>query len=928
MEHGAPPWYSQSRVRPHAGMEHWRGMYPQPMPQHYRNNSYEYYRQPYPRGGQQPWPDLWVDYYSQQAISRPRQGDWGRPASRAEVYDKCDAVAYPPLSRAPVHEENGVWGARQEKDRDGVDRLESFSSVEPCLLSQYRDSGMSSSSYELSQYMHDSNDLWNYKWQEELSEVTPQPTAPLKFALPHVTVCFGARGQLVRVCPNFPDEGQPALVEIHSMEVLLHDTSEQEEMRNFPGPMQREDLHKVDVMNFCQQNVSQCLQSQAPRSRDNALLWQMLLQMCRQNGCMSGSDMAELLLQDCKRDRYQREQVNANLNRLSEEPQLLPDGAQVDLLTGEIPSATDASAQAKEKFTKLLFYGRKKATLDWAMKSQLWGHALFLSSKMDSRTYSCVMGQFTSTLAQNDPLQTLFQLMGGRIPQSAVCCGDKKWGDWRPHLSVILSNQTGDPERNQRAIVTMGDNLVLKGLTEAGHCCYLTAGTSFGQYYMKSDRLVLLGSNHSQTFLKFASIQSIQRTEILEYCQSLGKPKHCIPTFQVYKLLYAARLLDYGLASLALHYCECIASAVLTHSGSMVLISQLIKLAERLRFSDPRILDRPEPEQDQEPEWLIQLRALLRQLQGNTAADRLTPVHCDDQDNIAEVTESFTLNEVTQAQSGENADCEHTTVGEEEHGNQWTPQYPANQPVEIQGPTTFEWDRSQTATNTELPPGYRVYEEPHLQAFRTEGRVTEELSVPTLQISCTDKSAQAEQPTSLSKRIRTVSESSTVSMEEDDEEEGTEEEAPAKESKEIKKASGSGWFGWFWSKPAKETVTPQVEPPKLTNLPPQSETSSIPRAAGDSSSHPPPPPPCCLPPNTQNNPFSRNTGIKDFEELQNNNGTLVTNSNPSLSVSGCQTNQPAGYIPLYNPSQFSSDASRVMNRPSRPPRGRYPVQPR
>lgn len=29
--------------------------------------------------------------------------------------------------------------------------------------------------------------------------------------------------------------------------------------------------------------------------------------------------------------------------------------------------------------------------LVWAMRNQLWGHALFLSSKMDARTYSWVL---------------------------------------------------------------------------------------------------------------------------------------------------------------------------------------------------------------------------------------------------------------------------------------------------------------------------------------------------------------------------------------------------------------------------------------------------------------------------------------------------------------------------------------------------------
>lgn len=38
----------------------------------------------------------------------------------------------------------------------------------------------------------------------------------------------------------------------------------------------------------------------------------------------------------------------------------------------------------------LLLFWLQEA-LDWAMRNQLWGHALFLSSKMDSRTYSWVL---------------------------------------------------------------------------------------------------------------------------------------------------------------------------------------------------------------------------------------------------------------------------------------------------------------------------------------------------------------------------------------------------------------------------------------------------------------------------------------------------------------------------------------------------------
>lgn len=72
--------------------------------------------------------------------------------------------------------------------------------------------------------------------------------------------------------------------------------------------------------------------------------------------------MAELLLQDCKRERYKKVQTDNDLISLTEDPLLIPDGAQVDLLTGVAPSAAETSARAVEKFTKLLFFGRKKAS--------------------------------------------------------------------------------------------------------------------------------------------------------------------------------------------------------------------------------------------------------------------------------------------------------------------------------------------------------------------------------------------------------------------------------------------------------------------------------------------------------------------------------------------------------------------------------------
>uniref|UniRef100_A0A8C9EH69 Protein transport protein sec16 n=1 Tax=Pavo cristatus TaxID=9049 RepID=A0A8C9EH69_PAVCR len=475
---------------------------------------------------------------------------------------------------------------------------------QPSLLQQYRESGLSSSGYELSQYIPAT-----YLSSALGGPLESAVVAPHKFLQPHVPVCLGAGGQLVLVCPHRPTEGQLPLVELHSLEVILQGTKDQEELQAFPGPLAREDLHKVDVMTFCQQKIASSCDLSTQRGRDSALLWKLLVLLCRQNGSMVGSDVAELLMQDRRQqERYKRQEPAVGPVSLADEEwrQL----GTMDLITGEVPPVVETQAQIVEKFTKLLYYGRKKDALVWAMRNQLWGHALFLSSKMDPRTYSWVLTGFTSTLATNDPLQTFFQLMSGRIPQAAQSCGAAKWGDWRPHLAVLLSNKVGDMELNHRAIVTMGDTLAGKGAVEAAHFCYLMADIPFGYFGVKADRMALLGSSHRQAFTQFATTEAIQRMEIFEYCQQLRHPTSFLLPFQVYKLLYASRLADHGLPAQALLYCEQIATVLLQQDPSShpVLAQQLTKLAERLKLCDPLLLEMPELDPALEPEWLLQLR--------------------------------------------------------------------------------------------------------------------------------------------------------------------------------------------------------------------------------------------------------------------------------------------------------------------------------
>ncbi|KAM7054103.1 protein transport protein Sec16B isoform 7-T12 [Molossus nigricans] len=836
-------------------------------------------------------------------------------------------------------------------------------------LLQQHESGLSSSGYELSQYMADAPTLYDpmasAAWSPIQAEAVSAagPKAPMKFYVPHVPVSFGPGGQLVCVCPSSPCDGQTALVELHSMEVILNDSEEQEEMRAFSGPLIREDIHKVDIMTFCQQKAAQSSKSETPGSRDSALLWQLLVLLCRQNGSMVGSDIAELLMQDCKKlEKYKRQPPVANLINLTDDDWPVLSSGTPNLLTGEIPPSMETPAQIVEKFTKLLYYGRKKATLEWAMKNHLWGHALFLSSKMDPRTYNWVMSGFTSTLALNDPLQTLFQLMSGRIPQAATCCGDKQWGDWRPHLAVILSNQGGDPELHQRAIVTMGDTLAGKGLVEAAHFCYVMAHVPFGHYTVKTDHLALLGSSHSQEFWKFATTEAIQRTEIFEYCQMLGRPQSFIPSFQVYKLLYASRLADYGLASQALHYCEAIGTALLSQGGSShpVLLGELIKLAEKLKLSDPLVTERRRGGRDLEPDWLRSLREQHKELVPKASGDTGDPRSAHSDISGARGTaENTSYQDLSgrQGDSGAAGDPSAQWPTVEPVGPAWSsPQ----QPLPLQpGSYPAGGDLGQPGV---LVPLYAV-PETHLPGIRGSvaaaeapgGRTWEEtqrtyLPSAPVSVGATGENTVSQEPVQhpdgpevVSKpqvpptpRARSISESSTGSAKE---EEGSSDETDQKSSAnsaQREKGSGFGWFSWFRSKPT-HSVSPSGD--EDSDSPDSEETPrESPPQAGSGLSLTPLPEPQSLPGSSA---FSRGTGGGGVQRQVSSGGVAeVTGDGGPSGPQGVSSERyfspgallpptpPAGAVPLYNPSQVPQlPAATSLSRPYRLAQRRYPTQP-
>ena len=60
---------------------------------------------------------------------------------------------------------------------------------------------------------------------------------PAKFAIPHLRVTLGPGGQVVKLMPNNPADGQPARVEIQDVDESIKCDPQSEEITRFPGPL-------------------------------------------------------------------------------------------------------------------------------------------------------------------------------------------------------------------------------------------------------------------------------------------------------------------------------------------------------------------------------------------------------------------------------------------------------------------------------------------------------------------------------------------------------------------------------------------------------------------------------------------------------------------------------------------------------------------
>lgn len=243
-----------------------------------------------------------------------------------------------------------------------------------------------------------------------------QRMTPAKFATAHVK-CSITSGKFVKILPNYPLDGQPATIQIAALQSLLANDEELPELMAFPGPLVKGVTHKKTIIEYCENKIKNAsCNSEVVDTESYVLIWELLILLLRQNGVVVGTDIAELLMKGHRTVKSHKsassaDEMSDNLDETLHEPTNYEIAASGPNLKEDIVT---------NKFREYLIYGSEKEALEWAMKHGLWGHALFLASKLDKRTYANVMTRFANGLTINDPLQTLYQLLSGRIPAAVT----------------------------------------------------------------------------------------------------------------------------------------------------------------------------------------------------------------------------------------------------------------------------------------------------------------------------------------------------------------------------------------------------------------------------------------------------------------------------------------------------------------------------
>ena len=252
------------------------------------------------------------------------------------------------------------------------------------------------------------------------------------------------------------------------------------------------------------------------------------------------------------------------------------------------PDLNESSRESLIRVEQLLVEGKREEAVEHAVESGNFPMAILIASMLGrDALMKAVNGYIEKAHFTGKPLHALALLFSGLLKPSSGGTGSY-WDEinpetlkatWKYHLAGMLNNTV---EKWEHLVVALGTRLaqIDPDNVIAAHVCYLVCGCAVGRPSTGAP-ILLLGSNSTLADLARCSqsaIDSFQLTEAYEWAKRRGNYNASIRSLQVYKVVLAHQLCDFGFVEASRLYLE----SVIEHLGWTIHDAQSLPQAQML----------------------------------------------------------------------------------------------------------------------------------------------------------------------------------------------------------------------------------------------------------------------------------------------------------------------------------------------------------
>ncbi|KAF9945845.1 hypothetical protein BGZ72_000921 [Mortierella alpina] len=601
----------------------------------------------FPASAAPPMPNLErMNSYHEQQPQHQQQLDQQQPAETFTDYTQNNEIYQQQQQQPDYSQDQQHYGYTEDQQQQ---QQQPYDQGYDQTYNQNYDQGYSDAAYyDQNQQVYDPTTGQYVDAYPQQDQIVPEPEPepeeeyiddPLNRIYGCPVIAFGFGGKIMTSFPrtvqrfdsatsNMITKKYPGDLQLeHIKDILPTDKA----VSTYPGPLLMDSSVQMknkrkDVLKMIEDKIKEFEhEPESGRDAHQVLIWRLFKVMFEQDGALVGGAKVDEAVRSVL--------LSIPLSVYPAQPSQEPIS----------PLRTSASMDVLQD---LLRNGDRAGAVRYAMSSNLWAHALVISSCVNKELWKEAVNGFVNQELTSgggdvqangrEALRVLYALFSGQtqtaiteliplnlrapaeVPQDDAPIADDQFvtgaslslmkpaeehieeskvpstslGQWRDTLVMILSNRTSG---DQTAISSLGDLLLKEGWVEAAHICYLLSPQSsvHSGPDAQLNRLVLIGADaNPHAFPFYKNVEAFQKTEIYEFACALRSAGATggLPFLQAYKLIYVWTLVELGMFSEAGRYLASVEAIVKTQTkGSpyynTVFLERMKDITERLTGS-------------------------------------------------------------------------------------------------------------------------------------------------------------------------------------------------------------------------------------------------------------------------------------------------------------------------------------------------------